>query len=78
MRCAISSSAGQVLARGRLLIQRDENGEQRLHFLSDGGNSIIGGIIGEDGELSAASEELFRGFFTTWGLSGVTIVVSKL
>lgn len=77
MRCAISSSAGQVLARGRLLIQKDENGEQRLHFLSDGGKLITGGIIGEDGELSAASEELFRAFFTAWGVSGVTIVLSK-
>jgi hypothetical protein len=77
MRCAISSNAGQILARGRLLIQKDENNEQRLTFVSDGGKSINGGIIGEDGEMTAASEELFRGFFTAWGLSGVTLVVSK-
>lgn len=77
MRCAISSSAGQILAKGRLLIQRDENGEQRLTFLSDGGKLVSGGIIGEDGEMSAASEELFRAFFTAWGVSGVTIIVSK-
>lgn len=77
MRCAISSSAGQILAKGRLLIQKDDNGEQRLIFLSDRGKLITGGIIGEDGEMSAASEELFREFFTSWGVSGVTIIVSK-
>jgi len=77
MRCAISSSAGQILARGRLLIQKDENDEPRLNFVSDGGKLITGGIISEDGELTAASEELFRGFFTAWGLSGMTLVVSK-
>lgn len=77
MRCAISSSAGQILAKGRLLIQKDENGEQRLTFLSDRGKLVTGGIIGEDGEMTSASEELFREFFTAWGVSGVTIIVSK-
>ncbi|MFB2936953.1 hypothetical protein ACE1B6_17025 [Aerosakkonemataceae cyanobacterium BLCC-F154] len=77
MRCAISSSAGQILARGRLLIQKDENNEQRLTFVSDRGKLVSGGIVGEDGELTAASEELFRGFFAAWGVSGVTLIISK-
>jgi len=76
MRCAISSSAGQLLAKGYLVIQKDDNEEMRLNFVSDGGRVIQGGIVGADGDLSVASKELFRGFFQAWGLSDVTITAN--
>lgn len=73
MRCAISSRAGQVLARGHLIIQKDENGELRLGFITDGGRLIQGGTIDPDGNLTEASEVLFRQFFETWRMSDITI-----
>jgi len=73
MRCAISSRAGQVLARGHLVIQKDENGELRLGFITDGGKLIQGGTIDPDGNLTQASEVLFRQFFETWRMSDITI-----
>lgn len=73
MRCTISSRADQVLANGHLLIQKDENGELRLSFRTDGGKLIQGGIIASDGDLTAASQELFRAFFTMWGMSDITL-----
>ncbi len=73
MRCAISSRAGQVLARGHLVIQKDENGELRLGFITDGGKLIQGGTIDPDGNLTEASKILFRQFFETWRMSDITI-----
>ncbi len=73
MRCAISSRAGQVLARGHLVIQKDENGELRLDFITNGGMLIQGGIVDPDGNLTQASEVLFRQFFETWRISDLTI-----
>ncbi len=73
MRCAISSRAGQVLARGHLVIQKDENGELRLGFITDGGKLIQGGTIDPDGNLTEASKVLFRQFFETWRMSDITI-----
>lgn len=73
MRCAISSRAGQVLARGSLGIQKDENGEMKLFFQSDAGSLIVGGTISDDGNLNAASQELFRQFFQVWGMSDLTL-----
>ena len=73
MRCNISSRAGQVLASGHLLIQTEENGELRLSFRTDGGKLIQGGIITPDGDLTSASQELFRAFFATWGLTDITL-----
>ena len=73
MRGAISSRAGQVLAKGNLVIQKDENGEMRLCFRTDGGMLIQGGIIDPDGDLTAASEVLFRQFFDTWRMSDMTL-----
>lgn len=66
MRCTISSQAGQVLANGHLIIQKDENDEQRLSFRTNGGKLIQGGIIDPDGDLTEASKVLFRAFFETW------------
>ena len=66
MRCNISSHAGQVLAKGHLIIQKEENGELRLSFLTDGGKLVQGGIIDPDGDLTEASQVLFRAFFETW------------
>ena len=73
MRCAISSRAGQVLAKGHLTIEKDESGELRLSFRTDGGKLIQGGIIDPDGDLTAASKVLFRQFFETWRMTDITI-----
>jgi hypothetical protein len=73
MRFSVSSNAGQVLSTGSLLLQKDEAGEQRLCFVSDRGTLITGGVIGEDGDLTAASQVLFREFFQVWGALGVTL-----
>ena len=76
MRCAISSRAGQVLARGRLLLHKGEDGELRLDLETDGGRLIQGGIVGPDGDMKSASEELFRQFLTVWGMSDLTLTVT--
>lgn len=76
MRCVISSRAGQVLAKGHLVIQKDDNGELRLCFRTDQGKLIQGGTIDPNGELTEASEVLFRQFFETWGMSGMTLTVA--
>lgn len=73
MRCAISSRAGQVLARGHLTIQKEENGDLRLNFRTDGGKLIQGGIIDPDGDLTTASQVLFRQFFETWKMTDLTM-----
>jgi len=73
MRSTISSRAGQVLARGSLAIQKDEEGELHLVFRTDGGKVIEGGPIDPDGDLTSASQVLFRQFFETWGMSDLTL-----
>ena len=73
MRFSVSSGSGQVLAYGRLLIQTDELGVNRLCFESDRGTFIEGGEIREDGDLTEASQELYRQFFRTWGMMGLTM-----
>lgn len=73
MRCEISSRAGQVIARGHLIIEKEENGELRLSFRTDGGKLIQGGIIAPDGDLTSASQVLFRQFFEAWRMSDITI-----
>lgn len=73
MRCSISSRAGQVLANGYLCIQKDESGELRLSFRTDGGKLIQGGIVDADGDLSEASKVLFREFFEAWRMSDITL-----
>ncbi len=73
MRCDISSRAGQVLAKGHLFIEKDEHGELRLSFKTDGGKLIQGGAIEPDGNLTEASNVLFRQFFETWKMSSITL-----
>lgn len=73
MRCTISSRAGQILANGRLIIEKDDTGEQRLSFRTEGGRLIQGGIIDPDGDLTSAGKELFRAFFEAWGMSDITL-----
>jgi hypothetical protein len=73
MRCAIVSRAGQILANGRFLIQKDESGELRLNFRTDGGRLIQGGIVDADGDLTTASKVLYRQFFELWGVSDLTL-----
>ena len=77
MRCVISSRAGQVLARGNLGIQKSEDGELRLFLRTDGGKLLLGGTVDEDGDLTSASQQLFREFFATWGMSDLTITASS-
>lgn len=76
MRCAISSRAGQILARGRLVLQPEDD-QFRLCFKSDRGTVIEGGIVDSDGDLSSAGETLFNQFYQTWGMSDLTLIASK-
>lgn len=76
MRCAITSRAGQVLAKGRLILNQTDDGEMRLDLQTDGGRVIEGGIIGDDGDMTAASQALFQQFFAVWGMSDVTLTVT--
>jgi hypothetical protein len=74
MECAIISRAGQVLARGKLVLQTENNGT-RLNLETRGGKLIEGGFVGEDGDLGAASKVLFENCFTTWRMTGLTLQV---
>ncbi|MBD2464164.1 hypothetical protein H6G89_24485 [Oscillatoria sp. FACHB-1407] len=76
MRCAVISRAGQVLANGYLMLHREEDGELRLDLRTDGGRLLQGGLIGDDGDMTAASQALFRQFFEVWGMSDVTLNVT--
>ena len=76
MRCAVISRAGQVLANGYLILQKNEDGELRLDLKTDGGRLLQGGIIGADGDMTSASQTLFRQFFEVWGMSDVTLTVT--
>lgn len=73
MRFTISSGSGQTLAIGQLFIQTSETGGQRLCFRSDRGTLIEGGEIDADGNLTSAGQELYRQFFVTWGVMGITM-----
>jgi hypothetical protein len=76
MRCAVISRAGQVLASGYLILNKDEEGELRLDLRTDGGRLIQGGIVDADGDMRSASQVLFRQFFEVWGMSDVTLSVT--
>lgn len=76
MRCAIISRAGQVLASGQLFLHRGEEGELQLNLRTDGGRLIEGGTVDPDGDLTHASEMLFRQFFQVWGMSDLTLTVT--
>ena len=76
MECAIISRAGQTLARGRLILQQDDNGKTRLNLETRGGKLIEGGFVGEDGDLGAASQVLFDNCFATWRMTGLTLTVN--
>jgi hypothetical protein len=77
MRCAISSRAGQVLARGHLFIDQEDNGELRLNFRSDRGTLIEGGMIDSDGDMTVASQVLMRQFFEVWHMTDLTLTASS-
>ena len=74
MECAIISRAGQVLARGKLMLVQEEGGT-RLNLETRGGKLIEGGYVGEDGDLGEASEVLFENCFDTWRMTGLTLKV---
>ncbi|ELS03832.1 hypothetical protein Xen7305DRAFT_00035560 [Xenococcus sp. PCC 7305] len=76
MECAIISRAGQVLARGRLMLQQSDNGKTRLNLETRGGKLIEGGFVGEDGDLAEASQVLFDNCFATWRMTGLTLTVT--
>ncbi len=76
MECAIISRAGQVLARGRLILKQDDNGKTRLNLETRGGKLIEGGFVGEDGDLGPASKVLFDNCFATWRMTGLTLTVT--
>lgn len=76
MECAIVSRAGQVLARGKLILDREENGEMRLNLKTNGGKLIRGGIVDADGDLTTASDELFQQCYATWRMTGLTLSVT--
>jgi hypothetical protein len=77
MRCAIISRAGQVLARGRLILHKGDDGNLRLDLQTDGGKLLQGGIIDSDGDMTSASEGLFHQFFEAWGMSDLTLTVTS-
>ena len=74
MECAIISRAGQVLARGKLVLKQEED-KTRLNLETRGGKLIEGGFVGEDGDLEAASQVLFQNCFNTWRMTGLTLSV---
>lgn len=74
MECAIISRAGQVLARGKLIL-KTEDGKTRLNLETRGGKLIEGGFVSEDGDLQEASEVLFKNCFNTWRMTGLTLSV---
>ncbi|MDJ0531619.1 MAG: hypothetical protein QNJ70_03835 [Xenococcaceae cyanobacterium MO_207.B15] len=76
MECSIISRAGQVLARGKLFLSQEEDGKTRLNLKTNGGKLIAGGIVGEDGDLSAASDELFNNCYATWRMTGLTLSIN--
>ncbi|MDX2232017.1 MAG: hypothetical protein NW220_20445 [Leptolyngbyaceae cyanobacterium bins.349] len=76
MRCAVMSRAGQVIANGRLLLHQTNDGQWRLDLQTDGGRLIQGGMVDPDGDMTDASQALFRGFFEVWGMSDLTLTVT--
>ena len=76
MRCEIRSRAGQVLAKGRLILHKGDDGELRLDLETEGGRLLQGGLIGQRGIWQTASEVLFRQFFQVWGMSDLTLNVT--
>lgn len=76
MRCSVVSRAGQVLANGRLILSKTEDDNLRLILKTDGGRVIEGGLIESNGDMTEASQVLFRGFFNVWGMSDLTLTVT--
>jgi hypothetical protein len=76
MECAIVSRAGQVLAKGKLILRYEENGKMRLNLETYGGKLIEGGIVSDDGDLTMASEVLFQHCYETWKMTGLTLTVT--
>lgn len=76
MECAIVSRAGQVLARGKLILHKEDSGETRLNLKTYGGKLIEGGIVDDDGDLTNASEVLFQHCYETWRMTGLTLTIT--
>ncbi len=56
MQCVVVSRAGQVIANGRLMLHKNDDGTWRLNMKTDGGRLLEGGVVDADGDLSAASD----------------------
>lgn len=76
MRCTIISRSGQVLAYGRLFIYQQDDGQLRLDLETDRGRRLEGGLLGEDGDMTAAGWVLAEQFFEVWGMSDLTLSIS--
>jgi predicted amino acid dehydrogenase len=76
MECAIVSRAGQVLARGKLVLDKEDNDLVRLNLKTYGGKLIEGGIVDDSGDLTKASAELFQRCYETWRMAGLTLTVN--
>ena len=75
MRCTIISRAGQVLAYGRLFVRPLEDGTLRLDLETDRGRVLEGGLVSEDGDMTAAGDVLSAQFFDVWGMSDLTLSI---
>jgi hypothetical protein len=58
-----------------LVLDKSDDGQLRLNLQTDGGRLLQGGLIDPDGDMTSASEELFRQFFEAWGMSDLTLTV---
>lgn len=76
MQCTVVSRSGQVLARGKLVLDRQNDEKMRLNLQTNSGRLIEGGIVADDGDLTAASEVLFQQCYETWGMTGLTLTVT--
>jgi hypothetical protein len=60
-----------------LILHKGDDGNLRLDLQTDGGKRLEGGIIDSDGDMTSASEALFRQFFEAWGMSDLTLTVTS-
>jgi hypothetical protein len=66
-----------VLANGRLLLSQDKAGELWLNLETDDGRLLQGRVVSSDGDLSTARQDLFCQFFAVWGMSDVTLNITR-
>lgn len=57
-------------------MRKEDNDKMRLNLETSGGRLIEGGLVGDDGDLTDASEVLFQQCYETWGMTGLTLTVT--